>query len=274
MSVGSEVLVTHTTRDLEVLIEAGDHQKLLQLLRRLRQRIAHAWVKARGDQIIARPLRRALHQHGGFDLIEAARIQEISHKLHDPMAKGQNMLHAFPSEIEVAILEAERLVLAAITADQERWQLGAVEQPGVMDLHLDGAGGKVGVGHARGACLHASGHLQHVLATGLIERRACLGVRRGIGYQLRDAVAVAQIDKQHRSVVAATMHPPRQRHLQAAMLAAELSTGMGSKHAIPSVRILHLSDCSSKTLMPDSELWPIEARCSATFFTRSEWCMA
>jgi hypothetical protein len=126
---------------LEILIEASDHQELLQLLRRLRQCIAHAWVKARGDQIIACALRRALHQHGGFDLIEALCIQEISHELHDPMAKGQNLLHVFPSEIEIAILEAERLFLAAITVDQERWQLGAIKQPGVMDLHLDSAGG-------------------------------------------------------------------------------------------------------------------------------------
>ena len=43
------------------------------------------------------------------------------------MAERQNLLHAFPSEIEVAILEPERLVLAAITVDQERWQLGPAE---------------------------------------------------------------------------------------------------------------------------------------------------
>ena len=63
---------------------------------------------------------------------------------------------------------------------------------GAVDFHLDGTGAKARIGAARGTWLHASGYLQHVLATGLIERRAHLGIRRGIGHELRDTVAVAQ----------------------------------------------------------------------------------
>ena len=38
-AVGARVLVAEAGRDLEVAVEAGDHQQLLELLRRLRQRV-------------------------------------------------------------------------------------------------------------------------------------------------------------------------------------------------------------------------------------------
>ena len=44
--VGARVLVAETGRDLEVAIEAGHHQELLVLLRRLRQRVELARMNA------------------------------------------------------------------------------------------------------------------------------------------------------------------------------------------------------------------------------------
>ena len=38
-AVGARVLVAHAVGDLVVAVEAGDHQQLLELLRRLRQRV-------------------------------------------------------------------------------------------------------------------------------------------------------------------------------------------------------------------------------------------
>ena len=44
-AVGAGVLVAEAGRDLEVAVEAGDHQQLLELLRRLRQRVELAGVQ-------------------------------------------------------------------------------------------------------------------------------------------------------------------------------------------------------------------------------------
>ena len=39
LAVGAQVLIAEAARDLEILVEAGDHQDLLEDLRRLRQRV-------------------------------------------------------------------------------------------------------------------------------------------------------------------------------------------------------------------------------------------
>ena len=46
LAVGAQVLVAEALRDLVVAVEAGDHQQLLEELRRLRQREEHAVVHA------------------------------------------------------------------------------------------------------------------------------------------------------------------------------------------------------------------------------------
>ena len=45
LAVGAQVLVAEAARDLEVALEAGHHQQLLELLRRLRQRVELAAVQ-------------------------------------------------------------------------------------------------------------------------------------------------------------------------------------------------------------------------------------
>src|SRR3546814_12919214 len=62
-AVGAAVLVAKAGRDLEVAVEAGDHQKLLEHLRRLRQRVELARVQAARHQVVA----RALGAAGGED---------------------------------------------------------------------------------------------------------------------------------------------------------------------------------------------------------------
>ena len=71
-AVGAGVLVAEARRDLEVAVEAGDHDQLLELLRRLRQRVELARVQARRHQEVARALRRGRGQDRRLELEEAA----------------------------------------------------------------------------------------------------------------------------------------------------------------------------------------------------------
>ena len=71
-AVGAAVLVAEARRDLEVAIEAGDHQQLLELLGRLRQRVELAGVDPARHQIVARALRRGRRQDRRLELGEAA----------------------------------------------------------------------------------------------------------------------------------------------------------------------------------------------------------
>ncbi len=57
LAVGALVLVAEAAGDLEVAVEAGDHEDLLEDLRRLREGVELAGMDAAGDQKIARALR-------------------------------------------------------------------------------------------------------------------------------------------------------------------------------------------------------------------------
>jgi hypothetical protein len=55
-TVGAGILVAEAGRDLEIAIEARDHQQLLEHLRRLRERVEFAGMDAARHQIVARAL--------------------------------------------------------------------------------------------------------------------------------------------------------------------------------------------------------------------------
>ena len=70
-AVGARVLVAEARRDLEIAVEARDHQQLLVLLRRLRQRVELAGMNARRHEEVARALRARGSQDRRRELVEA-----------------------------------------------------------------------------------------------------------------------------------------------------------------------------------------------------------
>ena len=70
-AVGAGIFVAETWCDLEIAIEARDHQQLLEHLRRLRQRIEFARMHAARYQIIARALGAARCQDRGLEFGKA-----------------------------------------------------------------------------------------------------------------------------------------------------------------------------------------------------------
>ena len=71
LAVGALVLVAEAARDLEVAVEARDHQQLLHELRRLRQRVERAGLEPARHQEVARALGRRLREDRRLDLEEA-----------------------------------------------------------------------------------------------------------------------------------------------------------------------------------------------------------
>ena len=68
--VGAARLVPETGRDLEVAVEPGDHGQLLELLRRLRQRVELPWVNARRHQEVTSAFGRRCGEDRGLELGE------------------------------------------------------------------------------------------------------------------------------------------------------------------------------------------------------------
>src|SRR5262249_32142211 len=75
LAVGTEIFVAEAAHDLEILVEAGDHQDLLEQLRRLRQRVKLAGINSAGDQVVASAFRSGARHERRFDLKEPLRRQ-------------------------------------------------------------------------------------------------------------------------------------------------------------------------------------------------------
>ena len=76
LAVGAQVLVAEAAGDLEVAVEAGDHQELLVELRRLRQRVERARVRPRlGTRKSRAPSGVDFAEDRRLDLPEAAVVE-------------------------------------------------------------------------------------------------------------------------------------------------------------------------------------------------------
>jgi hypothetical protein len=84
--VGAGVLVAEARGDLEVAVEARDHQQLLELLGGLGQRVELARMHPRGHQEVARALRRGGRQDRRLELGETGVHHPPPDRGDDPRA--------------------------------------------------------------------------------------------------------------------------------------------------------------------------------------------
>ena len=89
LAVAAQVLVAVAAGDLEVAIDAGHHQQLLELLRALRQGVDVARLEAARDDEVAGALGRALDERRRLDLDEAVLVVYLADRLdHAARAAG------------------------------------------------------------------------------------------------------------------------------------------------------------------------------------------
>ena len=108
-AVGAGVLVAEAGRDLEVAVEAGHHQELLELLRRLRQRVELAGVHAARHQVVARALRRARGQDRRLELGEARLDHPAADAGDDAAAQHDVAVQPLAPQVEEAVAQARVL---------------------------------------------------------------------------------------------------------------------------------------------------------------------
>ena len=253
LAVGAQVLVAQAARELEVAVEARDHQDLLVDLRRLRQRVALAAVDAARHDVVARALGRRLDQHRRLDLEEArgprgsARVSSATW-----WRSTMHVLEPRAPQVEVAVLEPQ--VLAPRRC---RRRPGTAASPTrfrilqLLDVHLDRAGRErrrstASAGRSTTLPRTAITHSLPSCARALDAPRA--RPASGRHDDLRDAVAVAQVDEQHAAVVAHAVHPAHEHDVQVHVRARELAAGVRARpvaeavegHAVAAVRVTSL----------------------------------
>ena len=75
LAVGAQILVAKAAHDLVVAVEAGDHEQLLEELRRLRKGVEAARIDAARHQVVARPLRRAAGEDRRLHVDETGAVE-------------------------------------------------------------------------------------------------------------------------------------------------------------------------------------------------------
>ena len=145
LPVGPEVLVPEAPGDLEVPVKPCQHQQLLVLLGGLGQGIELPRVDPGGHQVVPGPFGGGLGEDGGFNLQKALLVEVVPADLHDLVAQGDHPLHIRPAEVQVAVLQPDGVLHVGVLHDLEGRGGGLGQQAQLGDLHLDVAGGQVGV---------------------------------------------------------------------------------------------------------------------------------
>ena len=228
LAVGTEILVAETTGDLKIFFHPRHHEDLLELLRRLRERVELAGMNARRHEVFARTFRGALKQGGRFDLDEFLRVEVVAHSLGGAMAGQEILAHLRPAQVEVAVGQAQVLVdlVAAGVGQRERRGVGNVvdHEFARIDLHL--ARRQVLVHHVR----RAQFDFPRNPDDRLILEVGGLGAALGVEFDLRHTLPVAQVDKDDAAVVADGVDPAGKRDRGVEVGLGELGAVMGAFH--------------------------------------------
>ena len=225
-TIGAGVLVAEAGRDLEIAVEARDHGELLELLRRLRQRVELAGMQPRRHQEVARAFGRGRGQDRGLEFEEAALLHAAADRVDDGAAFHDIGVQAVAPQIEEAVLQPDFFRVFLIAEHRHRQLGGRSQHLDLGDVDLNCAGRHLGILGAAGTAAHLAVDLHHPFGAQLfhlLERRA---VR--IGDHLGEPVMVAQVDEEDAAVIAHPVHPAGEPHLFADVGLAERAAGVGA----------------------------------------------
>ncbi|MBA7582722.1 hypothetical protein ES708_24659 [subsurface metagenome] len=183
-------------------------------------------MNAAGHQVVARPFRGALGQNRRLYLDKALVVQEIADKLDGTIAQLQVLLHPRPPQVEVAVFQAQVFVHLAVFVDVEGRHFRGIEDFDAFGDNLDCARSQLQVFRPllpRGDLATDPDDVFAAYSVGFL-----MGGFRGLRVEnhLDNAAFVTQVDEYQAPVVAATVNPPRQRHLGADVLLGQLAAAM------------------------------------------------
>ena len=163
-----------------------------------------------GHQIVPGALGGGLGQHGGLDLQKALLVEVVPGNLHHTVAGGDHVLHHRAAQVQIPVLQSQHLVGLAVVQDLKGRGVRLGQQPQLLDLYLNLAGGDLQVlagplpDHA-----HGGHHVLAAQALGLLEDLTVGGVVKG---QLQNARAVPQVHKDQRADVPLPLDPAAHGH--------------------------------------------------------------
>ena len=108
-AVGARVLVAEAGRDLEIAVEAGDHDQLLELLRGLRQRIEFSRMQPRRHEKVARAFGRGGGEDRRLELEKSLLLHPPPERIDDGAALHDILVQVLATQVEEAVFEPDLL---------------------------------------------------------------------------------------------------------------------------------------------------------------------
>ena len=204
-TVGARVLVAEAGCNLKIAVETRHHQKLLILLRRLRQRVELAGMNAARHQEVARTFRARRGQDRRRELVEAGLFHPLADRTDDRKPCHDVLVQGLAAQIQEPVLQAQIFRIVRLS-EHRHWQfLGLAQHLDFGHDQLDLAGWQILVDRASGAILHPTVDADHPLGPdgfGGLERW-----RFRVSHYLREAIVVAHVDKQQPAMVTHAVDP-------------------------------------------------------------------
>jgi hypothetical protein len=138
------------------------------------------------------------------------------------------VLHFGTAQIEVAVLEADLFVLDGVFGGREGRNFGVVEDEELGGGDLDLAGFHLWVDDVGSAKADLTDGGDDVLGADVLGFGMALGRDFFVEDNLRDAVAVAQVEEDEVAVIAAAVDPAHEGDGFAGVGSAEFAAGMGA----------------------------------------------
>src|SRR5271166_1137478 len=153
-AVGARVLIAETGRDLEIAVEARHHDELLELLRRLRQRVEFSRMQARRHQKVARALGAGGGQDRRLELEEPPRLHARAQGIDDAPAQHDVLMQLLAAKIKEAVFEPSVLRVRLVAENRHRQVARRAQNLDLAHIDLDEAGRHLGVLGSFGALAH------------------------------------------------------------------------------------------------------------------------
>ena len=145
-------------------------------------------------------------------------------------------MHRLPPQVEKPVFEPCLLRIFGLTEHRQRQLLGLAEHVEIADEHLDFAGSKLVVHQVDIPKPNFAVHPDDGFGTELTH--PCENVAVRVGKHLGHPVVVAQVDEEHTSMVADSMHPAGEPYLCSDILPSEFGAIVGPVlvHVLVSLR--------------------------------------
>ena len=181
-------------------------------------------MHAARHQEVARPFGRGLGQDWRFDFVEALLVEVFAQRDRDAMAQRQVVLELRPAQIEIAVLQPRLFRHVLVFGNRERRRLRLVQDPHFPRAHFHFTARQRQVHRVRRAALHLAEDGDDKLRT----QRLRLVQQRRVAFDnhLRQAVAVADVEKHQRTHVADAVHPAEQDDVLANVGETKGATGV------------------------------------------------